>query len=451
MFSTVESVDKEKYMTKINQDIWAKILDEIERDVGSNFNFWFKNISYEVMGDTFVIKLPNKFYVDHFGKRYDSIIRGAIEKIALHKYDVNYIIDVDGNKNIGVYDEDEEDKSNNLINRYTFDNFVVGKSNEFPHAAAISVAESPGNLYNPLFIYGSSGLGKTHLMHAIGNYLMDENPDLNTMYVSSEQFTNELVEAIRRDTTPEFRNKYRNVDLLLVDDIQFLTGKEGIQEEFFHTFNVLYQNEKQIVVTSDKPPKDLKGLETRIITRLGGGLIADIMSPDIETRIAILRNKNEQEAFGVSEKIIDYIAENVDSNIRELEGALLRIVAYSNLTSKEIDLNMAQLVLRDVLEQKKKIIIDSLRIKTVVSKEYGISVEDMESKKRPKDIAYPRQIAMFLCRELTELSLPKIGLYFGGRDHTTVIHAIDKIANEIKENSETKKTINDLKRKIKDE
>lgn len=438
-------------MTRINRESWMNILKEIEREAGSNFKFWFINSDYEVLGDTFIIKLPNQFYIDHVDKRYGDIIRESIERVTMHPYNVSYIIDVNGGDKNEINNLNDDDDPNNLIKRYTFDNFVVGKSNEFPHAAAFSVAESPGLLYNPLFIYGSSGLGKTHLMHAIGNYLMDENPDLNPMYVSSEQFTNELVEALRRDTTPDFRNKYRNVDLLLVDDIQFLIGKEGIQEEFFHTFNVLYQNQKQIVVTSDKPPKDLKGLENRIITRLGGGLIADIMSPDIETRIAILRNKNEQEGFDVGDKIIDYIAENVDSNIRELEGALLRIVAYSNLTSRDVDLEMAQLVLRDILEQKKKIVIDSSRIKAIVSQAYGISVEDMESKKRPKDIAYPRQIAMYLCRELTDLSLPKIGSDFGGRDHTTVIHAIDKIASEIKEDSNIKKTINDLKMKIKDQ
>lgn len=437
-------------MTKINQEIWSKILDVIQSDIGGNFKFWFANVDYDIVGDNFIIKLPNQFSIDHIEKRYGNIIRDAIKKTTLHTFDISYVIneDIDNKDN---NHGDSDNNPNNLIKRYTFDNFVVGKSNEFPHAAAFSVAESPGVLYNPLFIYGSSGLGKTHLMHAIGNYIMDQDPDFNSMYVSSEQFTNELVEALRKDTTPEFRDRYRTVDLLLVDDIQFLIGKEGIQEEFFHTFNVLYQNQKQIVVTSDKPPKDLKGLETRIITRLGGGLIADIMSPDIETRIAILRNKNEQEDFGVSDKIIDYIAENVDSNIRELEGALLRIVAYSNLTSREIDLEMAQLVLRDVLEQKKKVVIDSRRIKTIVAQNYGISIEDMESKKRPKNIAYPRQIAMYLCRELTDLSLPKIGSDFGGRDHTTVIHAVDKISNELKENMDTKKVISELKRKIKEE
>lgn len=435
-------------MTNINQEMWSKILDEIERDVGSNFEFWFNNAGFSIKEEDFIVKLPNQFLIDHVRKRYDHIVADAIEKFTLHRYNIVY----------KVFSEDGEfptnnnvEKINNINKRYTFDNFVVGKSNEFPHAAAFSVAESPGSFYNPLFIYGNSGLGKTHLMHAIGNYMMDEDENLNPMYVSSEQFTNELVEALRRDTTPEFRNKYRNVDLLLVDDIQFLIGKEGIQEEFFHTFNVLYNNKKQIVVTSDKPPKDLKGLETRIITRLGGGLIADIMSPDIETRIAILRNKNEQEGFGIRDNIIDYIAENVDSNIRELEGALLKIVAYSSLTSREVDLEMAQMVLKDILDQKKKIVINSTRIKSIVSKNYNVSVDDLESKKRPKDIAYARQVAMYLCREMTDLSLPKIGADFGGRDHTTVIHAVDKIAGEIKKDSEVKNTINELMRKVKSE
>ena len=436
-------------MTSINHETWNRILDQIERDIGANFDFWFGNIDFSVNQDDFVLKMPTEHQIKFVKKRYHQIVEDAIESITSNRYNLVYEILDEENHNLDT--ENTRETVNNINNKYTFENFVVGKSNEFAHAAAFSVAESPGSIYNPLFIYGNSGLGKTHLMHAIGNYMMDEDHSIRPMYVSSEQFTNELVEALRRDTTPEFRNRYRNVDLLLVDDIQFLIGKEGIQEEFFHTFNVLYQNEKQIVVTSDKPPKELKGLESRIITRLGGGLIADIMTPDIETRIAILRNKNEQEGFGITDKIIDYIAENVDSNIRELEGALLKIVAYSNLTSREVDLEMAQHVLRDILEQKKKIKIDSNRIKTFVSDYYDVTVEDMESKKRPKNIAYARQVAMFLCREMTDLSLPKIGADFGGRDHTTVIHAVDKIDSEIKTDSNVKNTINELKRKIKSE
>lgn len=428
-------------------EIWKEVLDELKKDIGPiNINTWFSHANLaDIRENTFYIQVANQFSIDHIKKRYEQMLKDAIKSVTSNNYDIEYFV---GDMDIDNPHSHDFESVNNLNKRYTFDNFVVGKSNEFPHAASFSVAESPGILYNPLFIYGSSGLGKTHLMHAIGNYIINEDPTLRPMYVSSEQFTNELVEALRKDTTPEFRNKYRNVDLLLVDDIQFLIGKEGIQEEFFHTFNVLYQDQKQIVVTSDKPPKELKGLETRIITRLGGGLIADIMSPDIETRIAILRNKNEMEGFDISEEILDYIAENIDSNIRELEGALLRIVAYSNLTSREVDIDLAQLVLKDILDQKKKIVINTDRIKEIVSKEYGISIKDMESRKRPRDIAYARQVAMFLSREMTDLSLPKIGADFGGRDHTTVIHAVDKISEEIDSNLDTKKRIDRVKKDI---
>lgn len=434
-------------MIQNNNESWNRILNEIERNIGANFDYWFQGVSYEVNEDTFIIKVPNKFTYDHINKRYFAIVEKAIRNVTLYNYNLTFKVDEDPI----IPNADNNRNLSNINSRYTFDNFVVGKSNEFPHAAAMSVAENPGGLNNPLFIYGSSGLGKTHLMHAIGNYMIEKNKNLKPIYVSSEQFTNELVEALRKDTTPEFRDKYRNVDLLLVDDIQFLIGKERIQEEFFHTFNMLHQNFKQIVVTSDKPPKDLKGLESRIITRLGGGLIADILEPDVETRIAILRNINEQEDFNVSDEVIDYIAENVDSNIRELEGALLRIVAYSNLSSKAVDLDMAKNVLKDILEQKKKIKIDSTRIKSIVSEHFQVSVEDLDSKKRPKDIAYARQVAMYFCREMTDMSLPKIGSDFGGRDHTTVIHAVDKITSEIKKDSSVKKTMNQIMRKIKGE
>lgn len=435
-------------MTRNNNETWIRILNEIERNIGSNYDIWFQGVCHKIVDDDFIIYVPNNFTYTQMKKRYYSIVEKAIRNVT--NYDYKLVFQIAEGSVIEDLDPIENYRSESNINpRYTFDNFVVGKSNEFPHAAALSVAENPGGLNNPLFIYGSSGLGKTHLMLAIGNYMLEKNPDLKPIYVSSEQFTNELVEALRKDTTPEFREKYRNVDLLLVDDIQFLIGKERIQEEFFHTFNMLHQNYKQIVVTSDKPPKDLKGLESRIITRLGGGLIADILEPDIETRIAILRNKNEQENFQISDEVIDYIAENVDSNIRELEGALLRIVAFSNLTGKTVDLQMAKNVLRSILDQKKKIVIDSNRIKNIISDHYGVSVEDLDSKKRPKDIAYARQVAMYLCREMTDMSLPKIGADFGGRDHTTVIHAVDKISSEIKADSATKKTIQDLKRKVK--
>lgn len=442
-------------MQEPRQDLWQEVMAELEKDIGkTNLNMWFSLVDFVgIKGDSFVLQSVNQFSIDQIKKRFEKILLDAIESVTLHRYSIEYKLAEEDikRKPKPVENGNEEIKYNNLNQRYTFDNFVVGKSNNFAHAASVAVAESPATDYNPLFIYGSSGLGKTHLMHAIGNFMMENDPDIKPMYVSSEQFTNELVEALRKDNAPEFRQKYRNVDLLLVDDIQFLIGKEGIQEEFFHTFNALHQGDKQIVVTSDKPPNELKGLESRIITRLGGGLIADIKPPDIETRIAILRNKNERESFGISDEIIDYIAENIDSNIRELEGALLRILAYSNLTSAEIDLKLAQTVLKDLLKQRSKIVINTDRIKKIISETYGVSVEDLDSKKRPKDIAYARQVAMYLSREMTDLSLPKIGADFGGRDHTTVIHAIDKISKEIKLNPSVKKNIEEIKKKIKGE
>ncbi len=431
-------------MAKLEKDKWQDILSNIERKVGTGYNLWFGEVDYDISGNDFFIKLPNQFTYDHVIKRYDSIISEIIASQTGNNYNLKYEISENFNSTV-----DDFTDNNNLIKKYTFDNFVVGKSNEFAHAASVNVAENPGSLYNPLFIYGSSGLGKTHLMYAIGNYMMDENEKLIPMYVSSEQFTNEFVESIRRDTMPEFREKYRSVDLLLVDDIQFLTGKEGTQEEFFHTFNNLYSNGKQIVVTSDKPPKDLKGLEDRIITRLGGGLTTDISSPDIETRIAILRNKNELEGFNVSDEILNYIAENIDSNIRELEGALLRVVAFSNLSKRDVDLDMAKKVLEDVLDSDRKVEITPLKIKKVVADNYKITVEDIDSPKRPKPIAYPRQIAMYLTRKYTNLSLPSIGQEFGGRDHSTISYAIDKIDKDLKTDSELKKEVEKLIREIK--
>lgn len=442
-------------MSVNNQIIWEEVLQKLEEDIGTgNLSIWFSNVHFkEIRDNYFVLEFVNQFSIDHVKKRYENILLDCIEAVTLHRYEIDYRIaneDMD-NADVNLPGENYSKNYGNLNKKYSFDNFVIGKSNNFAHAACVSVAENPANKYNPLFIYGSSGLGKTHLMHAIGNFIVENNPDLKPMYVSSEQFTNELVEALRRDTTPEFRKKYRNVDLLLVDDIQFLTGKEGIQEEFFHTFNALHQSDKQIVVTSDKPPNELKGLEERIITRLGGGLIADIKTPDFETRTAILRNKNEIENFRIDNEVLNFIAENIDSNIRELEGALLKIIAYSNLMGTEVTLDLAQTVLKDIIHEKKKIIIDSARIKKIVASEYGITIEDIDSKKRPKNIAYPRQIAMYLTREMTNLSLPKIGAEFGGRDHTTVIHAVDKIQSELKKNFNTKRKISELKNLIKGE
>lgn len=355
------------------------------------------------------------------------------------------------NKNNDSFDDNFQ--STRLNPKYSFESFVVGKSNEFAHAASLAVAENyedPRKSYsNPLFIYGGVGLGKTHLMHAIGNFIINQDPTKKILYVTSEQFTNELINSIQKNKNEEFRNKYRKVDLLLIDDIQFIADKDRTQEEFFHTFNELHEANKQIVLTSDKPPKEIKSLEERLISRFAWGLVVDIGQPDLETRIAILRSKANVEGFDVSEDVINYIAENVKSNIRELEGALSRVVAYSKLTSGDISIENTAIVLADIFESKKKKVINVKLIKEVICKEFDITISDIDSKKRTRQIAYPRQIAMYITRQITDLSLPKIGEEFGGRDHSTVIHAYDKIEKDMQEDPVFKIKVNDIIKKIK--
>ncbi len=316
--------------------------------------------------------------------------------------------------------------------KYTFDSFVIGNSNRFAHAASLAVAESPAKAYNPLFIYGGVGLGKTHLMHAIGHYILNNNPKSQVVYVSSEKFTNELINSIKDDKNVEFRNKYRNIDILLVDDIQFIAGKERTQEEFFHTFNALYEANKQIIISSDRPPKEIPTLEDRLRSRFEWGLIADIQAPDFETRMAILKKKADVEKLNIPNEVMVYIATKIKSNIRELEGALIRIVAFSSLTNKEISVDLASEALKDIISSKqtRQVTIDI--IQEVVANYYNLKIEDLKSARRTRNIAFPRQIAMYLSRKLTDMSLPKIGEEFGGRDHTTVIHAYEKISNNLK-------------------
>lgn len=344
-----------------------------------------------------------------------------------------------------------ESFSNNvtLIPKYTFDSFVIGKSNQFAHAACIAVADSPSKAYNPLFIYGGVGLGKTHLMHAIGNHILSKNKDAKILYLSSETFTNELINSIKDDTNEEFRSKYRrDVDVLLIDDIQFIAEKEGTQEEFFHTFNALHGANKQIIISSDRTPKEIRTLEDRLRSRFEMGLIADIQSPDYETRIAILRKKAQAENREVPNDVIEYITKHIKSNIRELEGALTRIFAFADLTKKEINYELAKEALKDIFDINRNVEITPGLIKEKVSHFFSVRVEDFSSKARKREIAYPRQVAMYLCRELTPLSLPKIGSEFGGRDHTTVIHACEKISNEISTDEKTRALIEQLKKDI---
>ncbi|MEK4563089.1 chromosomal replication initiator protein DnaA, partial [Alkalicoccobacillus gibsonii] len=315
-----------------------------------------------------------------------------------------------------------------LNGKYTFNTFVIGSGNRFAHAASLAVAEAPAKAYNPLFIYGGVGLGKTHLMHAIGHYVMEHNPKAKVVYLSSEKFTNEFINSIRDNKAVNFRNKYRNVDVLLIDDIQFLAGKEQTQEEFFHTFNALHEESKQIVISSDRPPKEIPTLEDRLRSRFEWGLITDITPPDLETRIAILRKKAKAENLDIPNEVMLYIANQIDTNIRELEGALIRVVAYSSLINKDMNADLAAEALKDIIPNSKPKMLTIADIQKLVGDYYQVKLDDFKAKKRTKSVAFPRQIAMYLSRELTDSSLPKIGSEFGGRDHTTVIHAHEKIS-----------------------
>ncbi len=336
-----------------------------------------------------------------------------------------------------------------LNDKYTFDTFVIGSGNRFAHAASLAVAEAPAKAYNPLFIYGGVGLGKTHLMHAIGHYVLDHNPDAKVVYLSSEKFTNEFINSIRDNKAENFRSKYRNVDVLLIDDIQFLAGKEQTQEEFFHTFNTLHEESKQIIISSDRPPKEIPTLEDRLRSRFEWGLITDITPPDLETRIAILRKKAKAEGLEISNDVMLYIANQIDTNIRELEGALIRVVAYSSLTNQDIDPSLAAEALKDIIPNTRPKVVTIQQIKELVGERYQIKLAEFAAKKRTKSIAFPRQIAMYLSRELTDFSLPKIGEEFGGRDHTTVIHAHEKISKMIDADQLLQRDIEDLKEKLK--
>ncbi|HBG7379235.1 TPA: chromosomal replication initiator protein DnaA [Clostridioides difficile] len=433
--------------------LWDKTLQLIKGDLTSvSFNTFFKNIvPLKIHLNDLILLAPSDFNKDILENRYLHLIEDAISQLSLKKYNIKFVL---SEKEVADLNSDSTDLNYrvlypNLNPKYTFNTFVIGNSNRFAHAACVAVAESPAKAYNPLFLYGGVGLGKTHLMHAIGHHIVSQKKDSKVVYVSSEKFTNELINSIKDDKNEEFRNKYRNVDVLLIDDIQFIAGKERTQEEFFHTFNTLHEANKQIIISSDRPPKDIPTLEDRLRSRFEMGLITDIQAPDFETRIAILRKKAQLERIDVPNEVMSYIAKNIKSNIRELEGALTRVVAYSSLSNRVISFDLATEALKDIITTSKNEEINVLRIKEKVSSVFNLKMEDFNSKKRTRSIAYPRQIAMYLTRELTDLSLPKIGEEFGGRDHTTVIHAHDKVSKDIEESEEIKtkidKIISDLK------
>lgn len=439
-------------------NLWTRVMGLVEQQVMSSisFNTWFKDIELKDIDENnkiFYVAVANEFIKQRLenSKSIDTL-KKCINDVTGENYDVSIL---SGNEKTPVKSKNENLLPESRLNpKYIFENFVVGKSNEFAHAASLSVAENyedPSLAHsNPLFLYGGVGLGKTHLMQAIGHFTQQMDPSKKILYVTSEQFTNELINSIQTNKNEQFRNKYRKVDLLLIDDIQFIADKDRTQEEFFHTFNELHGSNKQIVLTSDKPPKDIKALEERLISRFAWGLVVDIQAPDLETRIAILRSKADSEGYDVPANVINFIAENVKSNIRELEGALSRVMAYSKLTTGNINEQMAAIVLKDIYDTKKQKVINIPLIKEVISKNYHITIDELDSKKRNKEIAYPRQIAMFISRELTELSLPKIGEEFGGRDHTTVIHAIKKIQSDMNDDTTLKIRINNIIKEITD-
>ena len=445
------------------KELWEKTLNIIKGELSEvSFNTWIKSCEpISMSSDTIKISVPNAFTQEILEKRYKDLVANSIKATCSKLYNIKFLIaseiqnteeerlekqtkKIKENKKIVVNDE----MTTNLNPKYTFDSFVIGNSNRFAHAASLAVAESPAKAYNPLFIYGGVGLGKTHLMHAIGHYVLQNNPSAKVVYVSSEKFTNELINAIKDDKNEEFRNKYRNVDILLIDDIQFIAGKERTQEEFFHTFNALHDANKQIILSSDRPPKEIPTLEDRLRSRFEWGLIADIQVPDFETRMAILKKKADVEKLNVANEVMVYIATKIKSNIRELEGALIRIVAYSSLTNREITVDLASEALKDIISKKQSKHITIEIIQDVVASYFNLRVEDLKSQRRTRNVSYPRQMAMYLSRKLTDMSLPKIGEEFGGRDHTTVIHAYEKISDNLNRDESLQHTIEDLTKKL---
>lgn len=433
--------------------VWSKAQEIIRKELANDqtFNIWFNPIRFVSMsGDQIVLAVPNKFFKDWLAK-YMSLLNSSIAKACGKDLNIEFIFsEADGPGAVTTAQQPDNKKEASkpfwpfskshsnpareigLQEKYNFESFVIGPSNRFAHAASLAVSDSLAKAYNPLFIYGGAGLGKTHLMHAIGQRVLQKNPKAKVLYISSEEFTNQLISAIQNRSTSKFREKYRSVDILLIDDIQFIAGKESTQEEFFHTFNALHDSHKQIVVSSDRQPKDIQGMEDRLVTRFAWGLVTDIQPPALETRIAILKKKSEKETIALPEDVFYFLGEKIKTNIRELEGALIRVVAYAKLVGKEVSLELAKEVLKDmIIEGEKKITIELIQKK--VSEFFNIKFSDMQAKNRSKAVAYPRQVAMYLSRQLTDYSLPEIGDYFGGRDHTTVMHACDKIERDLKE------------------
>ena len=441
-------------------DLLTKAKDLLKEEMTTiSYTTWIKSLEIESVDDNKIVLIAlSKMQKDAIESRLFDLVSNTFNFITNKSCDIKIIEKSESYDNSSTQTEkvdftSTENYNNSFLNpKYTFDNFVIGNNNKFAQAAAYAVSESPATAYNPLFIYGGVGLGKTHLMHAIGNKIIKNNPNTKILYVTSEQFINELINSIKDANYKNelFRSKYRNIDVLLIDDIQFIAGKKMGQEEFFHTFNTLHQNGKQIIISSDKPPRDIPLLEERLKSRFEWGILADISMPDYETRLAILRKKVQADNIIIDDYILSVIATKIDSNIRELEGALNKIIAYASLTHSPITIEIAEKSINDIVLQQEKV-ISADYIQEVVAKYFNIDKKDLISTKKSNDIAHPRQIAMYLCRTIAQMSLPKIGAEFGNRDHTTVMHAVNKIEKELKEKNNTKLIVESVKNIIQDD
>ena len=436
-------------------ELLEKAKELLKEEVTSiSYETWIKPLKIKSIDSNHIIFIANSEYQkDSIETRYSSLIFNTIKYITNRDYTFSVVLEdsntldnelvISENQNLNE-NENYDYNSTNLNPKYTFETFVVGNNNRFAHAAALAVGDSPSNSYNPLFLYGGVGLGKTHLMHAIGNQILRNNRNTKVLYVTSEKFTNQLINAIKDNKNEVFRNRYRNIDVLLIDDIQFIAGKERVQEEFFHTFNTLHESGKQIILSSDKPPRDIQFIEDRLKSRFEWGLLADISCPDYETRLAILRKKAQDENIIIDDFILSNIANKIDSNIRELEGVFNKIVARASLTHSPITIELAENIINEFKTESQKV-ISSEFIKETIAKYFNIDKKDLESNKRSNDIAFPRQIAMYLCREVANMSFPKIGNDFGNRDHSTVMHGYKKIEKEIKNNTNTNLIVESVK------
>lgn len=447
-------------MKNLIQSKWDDILKYLISEYGItevSYNTWLRPLKvYDVTDHVITILINDERIgppsINIIRNKYELLLKVSIEEILNDAYEIKFVLasQIDAiKKKAEPVTLKKKNGSPYFFNaRYTFDTFVVGGNNEFARAAALAVAENPGEIYNPLFIYGGVGLGKTHLMHSIANFVLEQDSEVKVLYVTSEKFTNELIDAIQKKTTPQFREKYRSIDVLLIDDIQFIIGKESTQEEFFHTFNTLHESKKQIVISSDRPPKEMLTLEDRLRSRFEHGLMADIQSPDYETRMAILQKKEELDGYKIDDEVLKYIAVNIKSNIRELEGALTKIVAFSRLKKRELNLLLAEEALKDIISPNEKKIITPELIVEVVAEHYNLSPTEIYSKDKSRNISCPRQIVMFLSRRLTDLSVTEIGKILGGRDHSTVLHGYDKVARNIAKDPSLHNTVDVLIKKI---